>query len=200
MGTITFTGTVSPWLFNGSNYFLGTLIDTNNFFGGGILTNDPFTTTWISDATNPTVFTAFTSATLTINGISVEFASPAALNENLVLNQSSVEPGVTISLFPHISLNSFIYSNHPIFPNDLSNFSYTFNPLTDNLSFPHQLGGAFHLNGLNGYLAVQTVSFQGYAIPVVVVPAPIAGTGPIALILLMTLAFLARKHQIRYSR
>ena len=85
--TITYTGTISPWLWNGRDYYQGTLIDTTGIFGGGGLTGDPFTTTWTVvtdriDSTSAVVggsmyggSAPILEAVLTINGYSVDFAA-----------------------------------------------------------------------------------------------------------------------------
>jgi len=64
-------------------------------------------------------------------------------------------------------------NNNAIPVNLNQSFSYTVNPLTDNLDMPLGLGGSFDVGGDAGYFFINTVTVDGP----IAAPAPIAGAG-----------------------
>jgi hypothetical protein len=84
--TVTYTGTVSPYIWNGSNYVVAALIDQAGIFGpaGASLTGAAFTGVWQVDvscsACTDFYSNAILSAVLTIQGRSVEFIPSLGFN------------------------------------------------------------------------------------------------------------------------
>jgi hypothetical protein len=168
-------------------------IDVGGVFGpaGTSLISDPFKVVWIMDtaigiggAFNGTK-SPIISALLTIHNVSVQFGSGIygyifVSGQSVNLNDT-VSPGAA-------AMNTFVYTNTPGRLPDSPNvpFTYTFDPSTDNLSFPYQVGGAFAWAGTRGYFDIAAIQLENpsYTGPgFVPVPGPIAGAGLPGLIL-----------------
>ncbi len=182
--TLTVTGTISPWNWNGYGYIQAPVIDYGGVFGAvnASLTNDPFTVIWQFDTNH-----ALIKGTLIINDHAAVLGANGYMsswvNDQNGSGQSFVVAGVTVELISPYSratdntqMNTFIYNNGTAIPGGFQPFTYTFNPLTDNTSFPHQMGGAFNLGGdAKGYFAVETMTLSTYHTPGPVVGAGIPG-------------------------
>jgi hypothetical protein len=213
--TVTVTGTIASWIWNGNAFVEQPLVDVTGVFGqaGASLTGNPFTVFWTIDTTcvgcthvDPSwvyggsqagTQSPIVSTVLTINGDSISF-SPGLYGVVQEYNNgpahsfgfgSGFYVNVTERLVPNFALNTFIDSNTPFFNNFISTFDYTFDPLTDNLTAPHQLGGGFEYGGLNGYFNIQHI---------VAVSGPLVGTGlPGFFFAISLLIFYRRKHSFR---
>lgn len=129
-----------------------------------------------------------TYAALTVNGRSLVYAPDAlgytygTLQTYSDSHQSFLYVDITVatispssSLADNIAMNTFIYSKDPLaFPGSLyENVDHVFNPTTDNLDYPHQMGGSFSANGsVSGYLDVRELSLNYMH-----TPGPIVGAG-----------------------
>jgi hypothetical protein len=138
------------------------------------------------------------SAVLTIQGRSVDFVPSLGFGPDLggVMEEgpygdtvhhvfgNSIYNNVTVSLggLGNVAMNSGVDSPTTVIPNILSQpFSYTVNPLTDNIDKPNGIGGSFELapgpypnNALDGYFFISSVSVSN---PTYAVPAPVLGAG-----------------------
>jgi hypothetical protein len=177
--TVTYTGTIAPYQWNGNAYVTAPLLDTAGLFGGGSLTGDTFTEVWVMTGYNTFGGVNYgtpspvKSAVLTINGFSVEFGGGAygvmQDSSGHIYNNVTVSPG-------SIAMNAGVDTPSGGIPADQP-FSYTFNPLTDNLPpyWPLGLGGSFDIGGDAGYFFINTVTVSDPSFNAV--PVPIAGSG-----------------------
>jgi len=168
--TVIVAGTIAPYLWNGSSYYVAPLIDPGIFGPAGTsLTGDAIQIVWNIEPI---------TATVTINGTSVTLG-PAT---GFFAASAQVTPtyqNITVQLGPNVAINSF------------DDFAYVakFNPLG--------IGGSFDLIGpnstvLDGYYFVTDV------LNPLAVPAPIVGDGPLGLLAcaLLIVGFV-RKYRVR---
>jgi hypothetical protein len=203
--TVTVTGHVAPYTWNGSAYVSTPLIDNGTFGSAGHnLFGDAFTAQWtintgcmtcnyVSGGTgagnNPV--SPVISATLTINGGTVSY-NPSLYGVTYTYHQGSSYPGLGIadSFYVNVTeapgqraMNQFVdtFFGNGTFPDSINApLNYVVNPATDNLNWPLHLGGSFSYNGVNGYLYTETVVRTN---PTYAVPGPIAGAGLPGLVL-----------------
>ena len=95
MSMIIVDGTIAPWLWNGSSYYQGSLIDPGIFAPAGTsLTGDAIEIVWSSD---PSV-----TAAITINGVTMTLG-PTALHTVMDTGYQNI----TVSLGPNVAVNSY---------------------------------------------------------------------------------------------
>lgn len=142
--TVTFSGTVAPYVWTGSSYITG-----------NPLAGQPFSTAWTVDACQGCSSGQVTSVLLSIGeevfpyalgGYMNAFITPARIYLN-----NTVVPGA-------VALNSFVDASTPALPADLTTpFTYQTLP-ADNASYPFHLGGSFWKDGPDGYVQVEQVT------------------------------------------
>jgi hypothetical protein len=212
--TVTYTGTIAPYVWTGSRYIVAPLIDQTGIFGpaGASLTGAAFTGVWQVNVPCPAcgdssldrvgggsfygTASPVISAVLTIQGHSVDFGPGiyGVMQEggNFIYNNVTVSNGG----LGNVAMNNDIQSLSQAIPDNLSQpFSYTVNPLTDNLNNcsvsvsnclpPPGIGGGFELapgpgNALDGFFFINSVSVSN---PNYAVPGPVLGAGSPGLIL-----------------
>lgn len=158
--TVTFSGTVAPYVWTGSSYALG-----------NPLSGQSFSTVWTVDACQGCSSGILLSAALTVGGQTFAYAvdgyTAAFITfERLYLN-TTVVPG-------EIALNSFVEPSIPFqFSSLTTPFAYQVTA-ADNGMRPFNLGGSFLNNpGPDGFLTVQSVTLANPAI--LHNPAPVMG-------------------------
>lgn len=171
--TITFSGTVAPYVWTGSSYVTG-----------NPLSGDSFTTTWTVVACSGCSSGQVASAVLTIEGQVFPYAQGVNMNAYVTPTQiylnDTVYPGA-------VALNSYVTTHNAPFPTALTTpFSYQ-TVADDNFASPFHLGGSFWTEGPDGYLQVASVAVDNpsYIGSPFLVPAPILGTGLPALLVLL---------------
>jgi hypothetical protein len=170
---ITVEGTIAPWLWNGSNYYQGQLIDPGLFGPAGqSLTGDAIQILWNSDPV---------SAAITINGSTL-----------------TLESGVYTAFTPtyqNITVCNCIWGNVAINSYDDPAYVMTYNP--------YGLGGSLELLGPNASCNVQasdcSVRLDGYYF-INPVPGPIAGSGLVSLLIGVLAWRIVRCHTKSFAR
>jgi len=123
-------GTIAPWLWNGNNYYLGSLIDPGIFATAGTsLTGDPIQILWHTD---PAI-----TADITINGTTITLG-PAT---GFFAPYATVTPtyqNITVQLVPNVAIDSF-------------------DPVYAAKNNPHGIGGSLELVGMDGYFYVTSM-------------------------------------------
>lgn len=203
--TVTITGTVSPYTWNGRAYTSTPLID-NGAFGtpGQNLFGASFTEFWrvdtgfcglvICNDVHGTSPSPILSASLTINGTTADFGgggfgvmqqSHNSRNSGILINNGfSDDFYINITVGAGLAMNSGVTSYGSVFPNNVNvPWTYTVNPLTDNLGVL-PVTGSFSYGGLNGYLNPTTFTVTNLT-ELAAVPGPIAGAGVPGLMMIL---------------
>jgi len=176
------------------------LVDTTGVFGqaGHTLSGDAFHVSWTF---NNAVLQA---GTLTINGASISYGH--GLSDLIFVDPHQIYAGVTVNLgglADGLSMNTYVTTTptHITFPG-LTSFSYTVDPITDNLSAPFGLGGGFLFHGLNGFFYPTTfeIIVDGITGPNLSVPGPVIGAGLPGLVALLAGWWLARRRGMQPAR
>lgn len=170
--TVTFSGTVAPYVWTGSSYVTG-----------NPLAGDSFSSVWTLDACPGCNSGVVQSVSLAIGNQTISYALGSYMSASITSTQiylnDTVAPG-------SVALNSFVQTRQPLFPDAITT-SFTYQTVADdNFSYPFHLGGSFWSDGPDGYLQVAslTVDNPSYIGQPFFVPGPVLGFGVANLFLL----------------
>jgi hypothetical protein len=220
--TVTVTGTIAPYTWNGSSYTSNPLIDTAGRFGtvGANLFGDAYTATWtvntgsateyISGGSAPNTTSPILSTILTINGFTLDFGL-GGYGAAYQYHYPGTDYFMVNTTIGNNAMNSYVSSSNQ-FPGNLTTpWTYNVNPLTDNLDHvvsqgQEGIGGGFIYGDLRGYFLPETFTLtdqsqqQSFVSQSAVsVPGPIVGAGLPELAILL-LAWLSRSTVLHRPR
>jgi len=168
MTTILVEGTLSNWLWNGSAYYQGNLIDPGIFAAAGTsLTGDPIQILWNDDGG--------VTATITIDGATVTLGPAQGFYAAYAQVGPSYQNITVCNCWHNLAVNSY-------------------DPLYAATHNPHGLGGSLELClpldcspgsiALDGYFYITSMIDPANS-PALPVPAPVAGSGALGAALLV---------------
>jgi hypothetical protein len=182
--TLTFTGTVAPYTWDGSHYTSNPLID-NGTFGtpGQNLFGDSYSQVWTVN-TFAGRYDLVSLALLTINNTTVTISSGNNYNAigggHGLIDKSIAVPfdyfSIDTTVSPgNVAMGGLIYTFNGNGPGDLNApGTHTYNMLPGNLINTVNTGGYFSYGGVSGYLHPDTLVITNDS---VAVPGPIVGSG-----------------------
>jgi hypothetical protein len=173
--TIIVDGTIAPYLWNGSSYYVAPLIDPGIFAPAGTsLTGQAIHVVWNDD---PAV-----TAAITIDGTTVTLG-PATGFFTAYAHISPTYQNITVQVAPNVAINSYDPA-----------FAARYNPfgIGGSLELCFPVDCQYPATPVDGYFYVTSMAQ---------VPAPIVGDGPLGLLICALLIVgLARNYRLRLAR